>query len=302
MNRYIFIVVFTPLKMAASTQDRWNRYKGREAYAAQNVIYATQFLVHPLGSYPPYNIADIEPIWVTWAEEYEVFWRMTQSAPFVPLVFPKRPDTDAPFCCYSMWGHLIQAQVKDTDVNIEYLRDTVAGIAGEEVCKEHPETCPCHVPNHLWTSPEQMATLAPINPKHRDDCNCGGDKLCKARAIAAGFPSEFCSCDRHGGCSCGRPEKKNVEIAMRLDASGNLAPEMGEALCGKGWKKAVAPSPYDYKHNVETCACGVCYKSRVDSGESKTALAPPRIYVPMESAEDEGTRAPRLISIEPELL
>uniref|UniRef100_A0A6C0ANK1 Uncharacterized protein n=1 Tax=viral metagenome TaxID=1070528 RepID=A0A6C0ANK1_9ZZZZ len=25
-------------------------------------------------------------------------------------------------------------------------------------------------------------------------------------------------------------------------------------------------SPYQYKHNVDTCACGTCYKARVDSG------------------------------------
>ena len=252
--------------MSATNQDRRNRFKAREAYAVHNVIYATQFLVHPLGFYPPYNIKDIQPIWDRWAEEYEIFWRMTESGPFVPPVFPKMPAIDAPFCCYRMWGLLIQAQVQGTKDNTDYLRETVVKIMGEEMCKKHPEICPCHVPDHPWTEPEQMEALAPINPKHRVDCNCGGDNLCKAKAVAAGFPSEFCSCDTHGGCSCGRPKKKNVEIAMLLDASGNLMPEMGQALCGKGWAKVVAPSPYDYKHNVETCACGVCYKARVDSG------------------------------------
>ena len=31
-------------------------------------------------------------------------------------------------------------------------------------------------------------------------------------------------------------------------------------------KKAASPSPYEYKHNVDNCACGTCYKARVDSG------------------------------------
>ena len=96
-----------------------------------------------------------------------------------------------------------------------------------------------------------------------------------------GFPSEFCKCNMEGSCTCGKPEKSNVDKAILLDASGNLTPEMGQALCGKGWTKAlrcehgfihcvVCPQPlaseYNYKHNVETCACGTCHKARVDSG------------------------------------
>jgi len=30
--------------------------------------------------------------------------------------------------------------------------------------------------------------------------------------------------------------------------------------------KDTRESPFDYKHNVETCACGTCYRARVDSG------------------------------------
>jgi len=30
--------------------------------------------------------------------------------------------------------------------------------------------------------------------------------------------------------------------------------------------KDTRESPFEYKHNVETCACGTCYKARVDSG------------------------------------
>ncbi len=31
-------------------------------------------------------------------------------------------------------------------------------------------------------------------------------------------------------------------------------------------------TPYDYKHDVETCACGTCHKSRVDSGTADAYL------------------------------
>ena len=78
-----------------------------------------------------------------------------------------------------------------------------------------------------------------------------------------GFPAEFCTCS--GSCGCGKPLEEDVRIAMRLDAEGNLAPEMGQALCGLGWSKVTAVS-YDYKHVVDTCPCGTCYKARVDSG------------------------------------
>ena len=32
-------------------------------------------------------------------------------------------------------------------------------------------------------------------------------------------------------------------------------------------------SPYDYKHNVDTCACGTCHKARMDSGTDKAYTA-----------------------------
>jgi hypothetical protein len=36
---------------------------------------------------------------------------------------------------------------------------------------------------------------------------------------------------------------------------------------------AAVKSPYDYKHNVDTCPCGTCHKARVDSGTSKAYTA-----------------------------
>jgi len=33
-----------------------------------------------------------------------------------------------------------------------------------------------------------------------------------------------------------------------------------------------ARSTYDYTHKVETCACGICHKSRIDSGTNDAYL------------------------------
>ena len=224
-------------------------------------------------------------------------------AEFKEPVFPKMPAVDAEECCFKMWGLLIQVQIDGTHGSTNFLRETVLEIAASHRCKSHLPTCSCHVPDHPWKDKEDMEALAPINPKHRFDCNCAGWKHCKqkeaeraalSRALdektlytSKGFPYEFCKCDMEDedSCTCGKPEKSNVDKAMLLDASGNLTPEMGQALCGKGWTKILPcehgythcvvcpepskrnpPSNYDYKHRIEECACGTCHKARVDSG------------------------------------
>lgn len=280
---------------------RWNKYKSQVDTAGARVIRATQFLVRPLDGFPAYHVEEIKPLWNMWAEQKEIFWRMTSSDAFTPPVFPKMPAIDAEGCCFKMWGLLIQVQIDGTHGSTNFLRETVLQIAASHRCRSHPETCSCHVPDHPWTDKDDMEALAPINPKHRFDCNCAGWRHCAQKEVeraaldektlyrAKGFPSEFCKCDMEDedSCTCGKPEKSNVDKAMLLDASGNLTPEMGEALCGKGWTKILpcehgythcvvcpepastlvaASSPYEYKHHVDTCPCGVCHKSRVDSG------------------------------------
>lgn len=277
---------------------RWNKYKSQLDAAGARVIRATQFLVRPLDGFPAYDVQEIKPLWDMWAEQKEIFWRMTSSDAFTPPVFPKMPAIDAEECCYRMWGLLIQVQIDGTHGSTNFLRETVLHIAANEKCKRHVPTCSCHVPDHPWKDKEDMEALAPINPSHRLDCNCGGWQRCKQKEAeraaldekfsysVKGFPSDFCKCDtQNASCICGKPEKSNVDKAMLLDASGNLTPEMGQALCGKGWTKplrcehgfthcVVCPEPsvrnppanYNYTHNVETCACGTCHKARVDSG------------------------------------
>lgn len=265
---------------------RWNKYKSQLDAASARVICATQFLVRPLDGFPAYHVHEIKPLWDIWAEQKEIFWRMTSSDAFTPPVFPKMPAIDAEECCYRMWGLLIQVQIDGTHGSTNFLRETVLQIAANEKCKSHLPTCSCHVPDHPWKDKEDMEALTPINPKHRFDCNQKAAVVMANPYTTKGFPSEFCKCDMEGSCTCGKPEKSNVDKAMLLDASGNLTPEMGQALCGKGWTKAlrcehgfshcvVCPQPsvgnppaskYNYKHNVETCACGTCHKARVDSG------------------------------------
>jgi hypothetical protein len=304
---------------------RWNKYKSQAEAAGTRVIRATQFLVHPLDGFTAYSVHEIKPLWDMWAEQNEIFHRMTLSDTFTEPVFPKMPAIDAEECCFKMWGLLIQVQIDGTHGSTDFLYETVREIAKNEKCKSHPATCSCHVPDHPWVYPEDIAALAPINPLHHSDCKCGGmerTNWCRqprAAAVAAaaaaaavaevntslaaklapyitrGFPSEFCNCDtQYVSCTCGKPDKDNVDRAMLLDATGNLAPEMGQALCGKGWTKPVAqPSSQEpvaqrcehgfihcvvcpdrstqpllpkYTHRVDECACGTCHKARVDSG------------------------------------
>ena len=302
LNYNHFFMVITPpstKKMSASDRDariaRWNKYKSQVDAAGTRVICATQFLVRPLDRFPAYDVQEIKPLWNVWAEQKEIFWRMTSSDAFKESVFPKMPAIDAEGCCYRMWGLLIQVQIDGTHGSTNFLRETVLEIAASHRCKSHPATCSCHVPDHPWKDKEDMEALAPINPKHRLDCNCAGWNVCKQRKAeraaldekfsysAKGFPSEFCKCDTEDSCTCGKPEKSNVDKAMLLDASGNLTPEMGQALCGKGWTKplrcehgfthcVVCPQPLThvqqtkYTHRVDECACGICYKARVDAG------------------------------------
>jgi hypothetical protein len=307
----------------AARTARWNKYKNQVDTAGTRVIRATQFLVRP-GLFPAYSVHEIKPLWDMWAEQKEIFCRMT-FAEFKEPVFPKMPAVDAEECCFKMWGLLIQVQIDGTHGSTDILYETVRQIAKNDKCKSHPATCSCHVPDHPWVYPEDIAALAPIDPPHCLGCKCGGmerTNWCRKQDTVAavmknpyttrGFPSEFCRCDtQYVSCTCGKPDKDNVDRAMLLDASGNLTPEMGQALCGKGWVKAevqpqvhvqevqpqvqvqpqpqvqaqeaarcehgfihcvVCPQPLTqvqqtkYTHRVDECACGICYKARVDAG------------------------------------
>ena len=195
--------------------DLWNRSMSRVKAAENALIRATQFLVRPMDGFPAYDVNEIRPLWEKWAQEKNEFLRIAVSNDVrVVPPFPKMPAIDAQECCFRMWGLLIQEQVDTAGGRTAYLRETALQIAANDSCKNHPESCPCHVPDHLWMYPEEMEALAPINPKHREVCYCAGYRRCKQKEATA----------------------------------------------------AAAKSTYEYKHNVDTCPCGVCYKSRVDSG------------------------------------
>ena len=234
-------------KMSAARQEnvaRWNMYKSRVDAAGSAVIRATQFLVRPTDRFPACNLYSIDSLWRTWRDEEECFWRMTSPHDTAPSrSFPKMPAVDGQECCYRMWGLLIQVQIDGTHGSTRFLAETAQQIAANEKCKSHPETCACHVPNHPWVDREDMEALAPINPKHRLDCRCGGYTL---------FNTPRCK------------QKEAAAAATPLKAEA-----ANPNLCAHGCVDCVVclrPKTYDYKHNVETCACGVCHKSRVDSG------------------------------------
>jgi hypothetical protein len=83
---------------------------------------------------------------------------------------------------------------------------------------------------------------------------------------------ETCACDasshRQLACVCLPRRKAEAEMARENLKSLHelLAPSSASA-------KQPEPSPYDYKHNVDTCACGTCHKARVDSGTSAAYTA-----------------------------
>jgi hypothetical protein len=62
-------------------------------------------------------------------------------------------------------------------------------------------------------------------------------------------------------------EKRGWEVLGYLQAQ----PQATSAATSGATSAAVATpvkreSPYDYKHQVDSCSCGTCYKARVDSG------------------------------------
>ena len=75
-----------------------------------------------------------------------------------------------------------------------------------------------------------------------------------------------CVCDAsHSGVACVCFPRRKAEAEMASDnlrALQELAPAAAPAAA------KAEPSPYDYKHNVDTCACGTCHKARMDSGRS----------------------------------
>ena len=219
--------------------DRFNKYTSLLKNAANAVIRATQYLVHPTDGYPSHSTAEIRSLWNEWRYQETVFHKMVSTYNALPeRTFPATPYAGAQTCCFRMWGILIQVQIDGTYGSTDSLRETVLEIAANNICKSHPAICACHVPNHPWIYPADMEALAPINAKHNTRCECGGYQRCKQK-----------------------------DEAMLLEALPALEEwKVKNAALGSMSPVLQRQSSYEYTHQVETCACGVCHKSRVDSG------------------------------------
>ena len=278
--------------MSAANQeyiDRFNKYKGRLDSAAAAVIRATQYLVRPTEGFPTHSHPTIGAIWREWRDEEQCFWRMTDTGSAPTHVFPMPPEAGAPPPCWHMWGLLIQVQVDGTHGKTEFLRKIVAEIAADEECPSHPSTCPCKLPENPWVSPPDVEALTPLKVKHSPKCQCAGFRRCTQM-------EELMAAQR-ASISAAWKTVKEDHMAVINAAEAELAakPELkvGPCRCDAQYsniscsclpgriadaKKEAEPKPMTapvasphtrgsyYTHNVDTCPCGTCYKSRVDSG------------------------------------
>jgi len=277
--------------------DRWNKYNSHLDTAKNAVIRATQYLVRPSDGFPTHSPNDIRFLWEDWSDQEKIFWYMTMPGKTPPTrIFPEVPDETAEPCCFHMWGLLIQVQVDNTHGKIQYLRRIVAEIAVNESCKNHPSTCACHVPNNPWTFWEDVEALAPIMPEHNPYCQCAAHGVCaqkdvkiyakiaeyeaKKAADPTFFDPELLSMMIKDNEAKAEQMTKVVSAEEELAAHPEL--KVGNCRCEAQYanircsclpgrmaevKKGMAGGgTFDYQHNIDTCACGTCYKARVDSG------------------------------------
>jgi len=191
-----------------------------------------------------------------------------------------------------MWGLLIQAQVDGTNGKTELLRQIVAEIVADETCSTHPASCPCKVPDHYWVYKEDVDALAPLKLRHSPNCQCAGFRSCAERneankaalaALNAASARQTSSIQAAEAELAANPQLKvapcrcdaqycNISCSCLPGRIADAKEADAKPLVGGG---AVA-SPHTrgsyYTHNVDTCACGTCYKSRVDSGTEDAYL------------------------------
>jgi len=271
--------------------DRFNKYKSLKDDAAAACIRSFLHLVRPAEGFPRHSVHEIKQAWSNWKDAEEVFWRMTAWDEPLNHVFPTPPPDDAEHKpCRQMWGLLIQEQVERQSFQALLIKNAVAAILASDACLTHPATCSCKVPMNPWTSYDCVMALEPLGLQHSPRCECGGYRICKqqekqklleaeeiaakmkaatvtAQAEAAANPELHvvpCRCDAqycNVTCSClpGR-----IAEAKAISAAPTVATSAATVVTPVA--TVVKQSPYDYKHNVDTCACGTCYKSRVDSG------------------------------------
>jgi len=244
--------------------DRFNKYKTLSDNAAAVVIRGFLHLVRPTEGFAYYSNHEIEMAWRKWLEAEEIFWRMTSQDTAPNYVFPTPPpEDDEHKPCRQMWGLLIQQQVQREHFQAQLIKGAVATIISSEACKSHPATCACKVPNNPWTYNDCVTALEPLKIRHNQRCECGGYRTCRQNCV-----EDMASAVQKAEAEvAANPGLKAVIASCRCDAQycavncSCIVARVSDAL-----RQIAKQSTYEYKHHVETCACGTCYKARVDSG------------------------------------
>ena len=235
--------------------DRFNKYKSMADAAASACIRTFLHLVRPTEGFPYYSNQEIQRTWVDWRDAEEVLNHMTGAGQPPTRVFPTPPPDDAEHApCRRMWGCLVQAQVEDQSFQAPLIKGAVTVVMESEACKSHPASCACKVPNNPWTWHECVAVLEPLNLKHNPKCQCGGYQVCKQEVARKRVSAMMASAEAERKASTPVAAPAPVPLPEPVAVAAPVA----------------APTPtksaFDYKHNVDTCACGTCHKARVDSG------------------------------------
>ena len=208
-------------------------------------------------------------------------------------IYPTEPEVSvAEDCCFRMWGLLIQVQVDGTHGSTKILAERVQEIAANEKCKSHPASCACHVPDHPWIYKDDVDALSPLSFHHNPKCQCAGYQRCASKEMAMAAAAAAVRAKREADAAIAQ-QMTTVQRTAEEELAANPGLEVAPCRCDAQYaniscsclagriaeaKKAAAPaSPltrgaYDYKHNVDTCACGTCYKARVDSGTEEAYL------------------------------
>lgn len=175
-----------------------NYFKLREA--EHIAICRIMYLLEPSTNHSKYNDAEM-------VASYET-WNSLRGLPYPPLALP--PDDEEHEACRRMWAVEMSRRIQSEYLTKGYLSGAVAAVVEARASlREKHEGCACTVPYNRWMGEDVMRILAPLNPTHNRDCQCGGPLTCPVQgssfnsAVALMLYSSprdsvyapFCTCD-----------------------------------------------------------------------------------------------------------